>query len=122
MPAFVIVSQPVGLQPVLSQQAVINVAIKHCHINKIYYSRFARPLRGNRKTWQLLLRQVHIFQIEKEIFSDSCKKRLSLKYQQESALCGIIGASRIGEIQPNPLHRRGGPHHVQASQRPTVSL
>jgi hypothetical protein len=42
---------------------LINVAIKHCHINKIFYSRFARPLRGNRKTWQLLLRQVHIFQI-----------------------------------------------------------
>ena len=47
----------------------INVAIKHCHINKIFYSRFARPLRGNRKTWQLLLRQVHVFQIGKEIFT-----------------------------------------------------
>ena len=48
---------------------LINVAIKHCHINKIFYSRFARPLRGNRKTWQLLLRQVHVFQIGKEIFT-----------------------------------------------------
>jgi hypothetical protein len=51
------------------------VAIKHCHINKIFYSRFARPLRGNRKTWQLLLRQVHIFQIGKEIFT--CRSNIS---------------------------------------------
>ena len=56
-------------QAAADQYLYINVAIKHCHINKIFYSRFARPLRGNRKTWQLLLRQVHVFQIGKEIFT-----------------------------------------------------
>jgi hypothetical protein len=34
--------------------AVINVAIKYCHINKIFYSRFARPLRGKAQNMALI--------------------------------------------------------------------
>jgi hypothetical protein len=69
-------------------QRFINVAIKHCHINKIFYSRFARPLRGNRKTWQLLLRQVHVFQIGKEIFT--CRSNKSLEITGKTPEFGLI--------------------------------